>query len=155
MENKKSKTEPGASVELREINMENFRECIRLEVGEDQRGFVASNMFSLAEAKADGVSNPLAIYSGDTMVGFIMYCMEEEKGTGYIDRLMVAEGQQGCGYGRAAMGIVIDRLQNSPGCERIQTSFEPNNTLADGLYHSLGFRRNGEMVDGEMVVILM
>ncbi len=141
-------------IELREIIMENFRECIGLSVAEDQRGFVASNMYSLAEAKADGVSNPLAIYSGDTMVGFIMYCFDAESGTGYIDRLMVAADHQRHGYGRVAMAEVISRLRNTPGCLLIRTSFEPSNAVADALYHSLGFRRTGEVDDGEIVVVL-
>ncbi len=83
--------------------MANFRECIRLSVADDQRGFVAYNMYSLAEAKADGVSNPLAIYTGETMVGFIMYCFEADSGTGCIGRLMVAADHQRRGYGRSAM----------------------------------------------------
>jgi hypothetical protein len=41
-------------------------------VAEHQKGFVASNMTSLAEAKADGVSNPLAIYAGGEMVELII-----------------------------------------------------------------------------------
>jgi len=58
---------------LREITMENFHNCLDLKVNEDQKNFVASNMYSLAEAKADGVSVPLAIYDDETMVGFVMY----------------------------------------------------------------------------------
>ena len=141
-------------VELREITMDNFQECIGLTVAEDQRGFVASNMYSLAEAKADGVSVPLAIYSFDVMVGFIMYWFDAESGTGYIDRLMLATEHQGRGYGRAAMLEVIDRLRNTPGCMRIRTSFVPANAVAEGLYVSLGFRRTGEVVHGEIVVVL-
>lgn len=144
----------GPPIELREITMKNFRECIGLSVAEDQRGFVASNMYSLAEAKADGVSNPLAIYSGDTMVGFTMYCFDAESGTGYIDRLMVAADHQRRGYGRAAMAEVISRLRNTLGCLWIRTSFEPTNAVADALYHSLGFHRTGEVDDGEIVVVL-
>jgi len=45
------------TVTLREITMDNFIECIKLGVGETQKSYVASNMFSLAEAKADKVSN--------------------------------------------------------------------------------------------------
>jgi diamine N-acetyltransferase len=60
------------AVTLQDITMDNFRECIQLRVGEAQKDFVASNMYSLAEAQADKVSNPLAIYAGDEMVGFIM-----------------------------------------------------------------------------------
>ncbi|MFH1501645.1 MAG: GNAT family N-acetyltransferase [Candidatus Eisenbacteria bacterium] len=141
-------------VELREITMENFRECIRMEVAERQRGFVASNVYSLAEAKADGVSNPRAIYAGGTMVGFTMYWFDVEHGTGHIDRLMVGEGQQKRGYGRAAMSEVIRRLSRMPGCARILTSFQQDNAVADALYHSLGFRRTGDVDEGETVVAL-
>lgn len=64
------------NVTLRDVTMENFHECIKLNVREEQKNFVASNTFSLAEAKADGVSDPLAIYLDDQMVGFIMYDFE-------------------------------------------------------------------------------
>lgn len=141
-------------IELREITMENFRECIKLDVAEHQRGFVASNMYSLAEAKADGVSNPLAIYADGQMVGFTMYCFEPENNLGYIDRLMVGADYQGRGYGRAAMLEVIQRLQNTPGCQRIRTSFEPTNAIAASLYKSLGFQETGEIDEGEVVVVL-
>lgn len=141
-------------IELREITMENFRECIRLSVADSQRNFVASNMYSLAEAKADSVSNPLAIYADGQMVGFTMYCFEPENGTGYIDRLMVGAEHQGQGYGRTAMMEVIDRLQNTPDCRRIRTSFHPENEVADALYASLGFQKTGELDEGEVVTVL-
>ncbi len=139
---------------LREINMDNFHVCIRLSVAEDQRGFVASNMYSLAEAKADGVSNPLAIYADETMVGFTMFWFDAEHNLGYIDRLMVDQRYQGQGYGRYAMTEVIRRLKENPGCQRIHISFHPDNQPAESLYYSLGFRRNGEMVEGEVVMML-
>ncbi|MCP4600725.1 MAG: GNAT family N-acetyltransferase [Proteobacteria bacterium] len=141
-------------IELCEITMDNFYECIDMSVAEHQQGFVASNMYSLAEAKADGVSIPLAIYSSGVMVGFIMYNFDSESGTGYIDRLMVAAEHQRRGYGRAAMLEVISRLRNTPGCLRIRTSFDPPNTVADALYQGLGFRRTGEVDGGEIVVVL-
>jgi diamine N-acetyltransferase len=139
---------------LREISMHNFRACIALEVAEDQRGFVASNMYSLAEAKADGVSIPLGIYADDRLVGFTMYWFDTEHGLGYIDRLMVDQEHQGQGYGRFAITAVIQRLKNSPGCTKIRTSFAPENHVAEGLYQSLGFRRTGEIFEGEVVMIL-
>lgn len=146
--------DPEPRIELREITMENFRQCIRLEVADHQRGFVASNMYSLAEAKADGVSNPLAVYSGGSMVGFTMYWFDAESGTGYIDRLMVAAGHQRRGYGRATMREVIRRLRETAGCRRIRTSFEPTNEVARSLYLSLGFRETGEVDEGETVAVL-
>lgn len=139
-------------VTLREITMDNFLECIKLSVAEEQKHFVATNVFSLAEAKADGVSHPLAIYAEDRMVGFIMYDFEPKEGRGYISRLMIDTRFQGNGYGRAAMAQVIGRFTEIPECREIQTSFAPANAIAETLYLSLGFERTGEVVDGEIVV---
>ncbi len=141
-------------ISLREINMDNFHECIHLKVNENQRNFVASNMYSLAEAKADGVSVPLAIYDDDTMVGFVMYNYDEKNKMGWIDRLMVDENHQKKGYGRFAMNEVIKRLKLIDSCEKIRTSFEPNNDVAKKLYTSLGFKLTGEVCGGESVAIL-
>jgi len=139
-------------VTLRRITMDNFFECIRLDVAEHQKGFVATNVFSLAEAQADGVSNPLAIYAGEQMVGFIMYDFEPKEDRGYITRLMVDARFQSNGYGRAAMVQVIDRLQEIPECGEIQTSYAPANAVAEKLYLDLGFEPTGDSVDGETVV---
>jgi diamine N-acetyltransferase len=139
-------------VTLREITMDNFIECIKLEVTEDQKRFVATNVFSLAEAKADGVSHPLAICADDRMVGFIMFDFEPKEGRGDISRLMIDTRFQGNGYGRAAMVQVIGRFSEMPECREIQTSFVPANAIAEALYRSLGFERTGEVVDGEIVV---
>jgi diamine N-acetyltransferase len=140
------------TVTLRNITMANFRECLKLEVAEHQKGFVASNMFSLAEAKADSVSHPCAIYSGEAMVGFIMYDFEPKESRGYISRLMVDKQFQGRGYGRAAMKIVIARLTEIPDCREIQTSYAPGNAVAAKLYADLGFETTGEFVDDEAIV---
>lgn len=141
-------------MELREITMENFLECIKLSVSDMQKGFVASNMFSLAEAKADGVSVPLAIYDGDTMVGFIMYDYDEKEKTGWISRLMVDQRYQGRGHGRWAMMEVIGRLRGIEGIKIMRTSFAPENSAARKLYTSLGFKLTGEQIDGEDVCIM-
>ena len=139
-------------VTLREITNDNFIECIRLNVAEDQKDFVATNVFSLAEAKADGVSDPFAIYADDEMVGFIMYDFEPEESRGCITRLMLDARFQGKGYGRAAMRQVIDRFSQIPECKEIQTSYVPANAAAEHLYKDLDFRQTGEEIDGETIV---
>ncbi|MBE0635387.1 GNAT family N-acetyltransferase [Candidatus Bipolaricaulota bacterium] len=139
-------------VTLRDITMDNFSDCINLKVAEHQKNFVASNMYSLAEAKADGVSNPYAIYEGDQLVGFIMYDFEPKESRGYITRLMVDESFQGYGYGREAITQVIDRLKAIPACREIQTGYMPLNEVARQLYESLGFKKVGEDDDGEILI---
>jgi len=57
-------------VELRKIDKENYSECINLKVSDGQKNFVASNVYSLAQAWVFyETAYPLAIYSNNIMVG--------------------------------------------------------------------------------------
>ncbi|MCL2462252.1 MAG: GNAT family N-acetyltransferase [Defluviitaleaceae bacterium] len=138
-------------VELVEITMKNFEECLNLTVNDWQLNFVAPNCYSLSEAYADKVSVPRAIYADGVMVGFIMYDYDADKQTGFITRLMVDKNHQKNGYGREAMEIVIGRLKETPGCKYIRTSYWPDNVNAGRLYEKLGFVKTGEISGGEAV----
>ncbi|MCU0535046.1 MAG: GNAT family N-acetyltransferase [Hydrococcus sp. Prado102] len=133
-------------VHLRNITLDNFHECISLEVDKSQQKFVASNVQSLAEAKVNPDLFPLAIYDAAVagyekpqlpMVGFTMY--EITAGVGFIMRLMIAHQYQQQGYGRATMFEVIRRLKLYPEVELIATSHRRGNEVASKLYRSLGF----------------
>jgi len=132
--------------------MDNFVECIRLEVTEDQQGFVAKNVLSLAEAKADGVSQPFAIYADAQMVGFVMYDYEPKEHRGYITRLMIDQRFQGNGYGQEAMRQVIGRLRAIPACQELQTGYMPGNDAARHVYESFGFEKAAVDDDGEIIL---
>lgn len=106
---------------------------MKLKLSKDQEKFVASNMYSLAEAKADGVSIPLAIYHEDTMVGFTMYWFDEENEMGWIHRLMVDEKYQKNGFGRETMIEVIRRLKEHEKCKKIRTGYDQQNDTAGKL----------------------
>lgn len=142
------------NIELREINMANFKDCLKLELNEEQKNFMASNMFSLAEAAADKVSCPMAIYSDETMVGFVMYDYDPATKSGWITRLMVDYRYQGKGYGKYAINEVINRFKATDGCEFIKTSYVLKNKRAGRLYKSLGFNETGELIDGEKLCLI-
>ena len=60
-------------IELRKIDKTNYDDCIKLQVSGEQRKFVASNVYSLAQAWVYyETAYPFAIYADDVMVGFIM-----------------------------------------------------------------------------------
>ena len=141
-------------VTLRDINRENFRQCVKLEVNEDQKDFVAPNVFSIAQSKVEPTYNVQAVYDGEEMVGFVMYGWDEEEGCHDLARLMIDKNQQGKGYGRAATEEVIRRLRAEPGCRQIVLSVNPANTNARALYESLGFVETGRVAYGEDVMLL-
>jgi diamine N-acetyltransferase len=141
-------------ISLRSVTPHNFHEVIHLAVPEDQKGFVASNAYSLAEAGIFPHRLPLAIYAGEIPVGFLMYAYIEESQQHWIFRLMIAADEQRRGYGRAAMRLAIERMGAIPGCRQIYISYEPQNDVARKLYARLGFRINGEIIGGEEVAVL-
>mgnify|MGYP000044178988 FL=1 len=138
--------DPLNQVHLRRITLDNYEECIGLQVSEDQTGWVATNAKSLAEAYVNPTLVPLAIYDAamrgsdpppGSMVGFTMY--EVATGVGFILRLMIDQNHQRKGYGCAAMREVIRRLKLNPDVEMVATSHQRDNEAAANLYRSLGF----------------
>ena len=142
-------------IELRNITEDNYRECLDLKVSESQKDFVAPNRHSLAQAWVFYDSAyPFAIYADDIMVGFIMlgYIKEEKQYT--VWRLMIDEKFQKKGYGKAALYLGIEYLQKEFGINEVYLSYAPENAVGEALYESAGFKKTGEIEDGEIIMRL-
>ena len=136
-------------ITLKPITKENWRAAIRLEVAPEQRKFVASNVYSIAESQFEPGTVPLGIYNeADTMVGFLMY--GPYHGEMWVWRLMVDQQYQRRGYGRAAMQAIIAALRDM-GHTEVFLSHEPENTVGAQFYTSLGFEDTGRIDGGELV----
>ena len=141
-------------VSLKEIDRSNFDAVINLTVFDEQKDFVASNTYSLAQAKAQPECVPMAVYNGDTLVGFVMYCMDVEDSEYWIYRVMIDKKYQRQGLGKAAMQCVLSILQKDTAHSKVYISFEPENVGAKELYESLGFTPDGRIIYGEIVYCL-
>ena len=146
--------EGSMSITLRPITAGNWEQCVELSVEPEQKDFVSSNAYSLAQAAYEDDCVPLAMYHDETMVGFTMYWHLPGEAIYHINRLMVDEAHQQKGYGRAAMEQLITRLRAYQDCRGIDISYAPENHVAQRLYASLGFRETGEIDDGEVVALL-
>lgn len=140
-------------IELREITQDNWMQAIKLKVRDDQQGFVASNVYSIAQSKFVPTMATMAAYSGETMVGFVMFGTDPDDGSYWIWRLMVDKEHQGQGYGKAILQEVIRRFSLKPDCRSVALSFEPGNP-AQKLYERLGFVLTGEIIEDEAVARL-
>lgn len=143
------------TITLRPITRENWRECIRLKVAPEEERFVASNVGSLAQAAYETECVPQAVYADDQMVGFLMYARNPDDGEYWIYRLMVAQKEQGKGYGRAALLAGLELLRAKPDCRQVFISWDTDNERAGQLYQKLGFEKTGEIVDGEIIARLV
>ena len=156
-------------IELREITWDNFDECSCIKLSEEQKNYVASPDYSLAQAYVSSLCDekpliPFAIYSGDTVVGFAMMGYETSEENDFDDepcyfvcRFMIDEKFQGRGLGKQAMIKVLEHIRTFPHGEAglVYLSYDEDNKVARKLYKSLGFVETGEIVDDELVARLV
>lgn len=138
-------------VELRKITKENYEECLKLNVAENQKEFVSSNVHSLAQAWIYyDTAFPFAVYADNTMVGFIMLGYYEDEGYYTLWKFMIDEKYQNKGYGRKALRLGIDYLVKRFKVKEIYTAYYATNRIARNLYASVGFRETGETVGNQI-----
>lgn len=139
---------------LAEVGPENWRDCVALEVEEGQREFVATIEHYLALcAYGDLPWHPLAVRVGERVVGFVMWGIEEADGSFWIGGLVIDRKEQRKGHGRAVVEALVARAREE-GRPSVALSYNPENTVARGLYASLGFKELGEMEGDEIVARL-
>lgn len=150
------------SVILKPVTAENWRVLIKLKVREDQNGFVASNLYSIAESQfgfdyeGHWDYQAFGIYEGDTPVGFLMYALNLVRPTRqvFITRLMVDRNFQGRGYGKFGMQKMLEIFRADERIKEVCISYEPHNEVARKLYAGFGFLESGEMAGDEILAAL-
>jgi len=142
------------TVTLQKITRDNWEECIDLKVSKDQQGFIASNLYSLAEVQFLPNFEASAIYAADKMVGFTMYGLDEDDDNYWIYRIMIDEKYQANGYGTKALLQVIENIKVKPNAKEIIIGYNPDNIEAERTYLRAGFQPNGVAPWGEKIVRL-
>jgi diamine N-acetyltransferase len=143
-------------VELRPVTPENFYACVDMTVRPEQRGFVAPNRNSLAEAYVHPAAEPRLIYRDDEPVGFVMFhpIDPERPADGHgIVRFMLDQRYQGQGLARPALRAALDWIRREHHVDRVRLSVVPENERARALYRAEGFQETGEMDHGEVVMV--
>jgi diamine N-acetyltransferase len=139
---------------IREITTQNYDQVINLRTRADQT-HVATNAESMAEAARDPDDKPIAIYDGETPVGFVMYSLDHEGKFLWISRFMIDKDFQGKGYGRATLELLKQIAMDDPGIIKLALSTEKDNTEGIAFYTKFGFKDTGRTLhdeeDGEEV----
>jgi diamine N-acetyltransferase len=147
---------------LEEVTPGNFETATGIRVRPEQEFAVSPVMQSLAEAYVHpaGVAWPRLIVDGDRTVGFLMAFLDIDwraDGGSVVRsglwRLNIAADAQGQGYGRFAVESVAAELRRRGAKELYVTWHEGADGPAE-FYLRLGFRRTGELSDGETVGVL-
>lgn len=143
---------------LKEVNKDNWHECVRLKVAENQKNFVAANAYSLAQSKYKPNCLPYCIYDDNVMIGFVMFTIDKDDENGkeefWICRFMIDEKFQGKGYGKASMTKIIEYIRSNYNYGEVYLSEVPENERAKKLYLNYGFKFTGAVEYGEEVMVL-
>lgn len=131
-------------VQIRPVTKHNLEEVLSLRVSDDQAGYVSTTAESLAQAYIyQETAFPFAVYSDGEIVGFIMMGYYEEKKYYTLWKLLIDRNCQRRGYGKAALLLGIQFLKKRFQANEIYTGVIPGNSVAKGLYESLGFTETG------------
>lgn len=136
------------------ITEKNFDALMAMKRPEGE-AYVSSNAYSLAQAwlyRAEGDVFPFAIHDGETPVGFCMLDDAREEEVLVIWRLMFPEENTGKGYGSQTIRMVADLARRSGIYRKLVIQVVPENTRARHVYEKAGFRPNGTITNGEIVM---
>ncbi|MER5781997.1 GNAT family N-acetyltransferase [Streptomyces mobaraensis] len=134
------------------VTVDTYEAVIALDVGPGQRGFVAPNVRSLADAWAYPTADPLALLHSSELIGFaLLHPSEDDPGTVSLSRYMIDQRFQGRRLGHAGLAAVLDRAR-AAGHTRMRLSVVPGNHVAFRLCRAAGFGETGDLDDGEIVL---
>lgn len=137
-----------------EVNEQNWRECIKLEVADEEKHFVDRNVFAIAEWKFEPENIIRAIYSDSVLVGMLAYYYHDGSyGEFYwLYHLMIETRHQGNGIGQSAVKLAVEEMRGL-GAKDIVTSHHRDNVRVKHIYEKLGFQANG-LEGGDPFLIL-
>lgn len=139
-------------ISLRLIDQNNWEECINLKLKPEQQGFIASNLYSIAESKFSPQLEIKSIYCEEKLIGFAMYGIDSDDQNYWIYRFMIDERFQGQGYGKIAMKLIIEDIRRRDDCtDVIWLGYQLENEQGRRLYASVGFEEVGMASWGEML----
>lgn len=139
------------AVRLVPLTRENVEAVGALDVAPAQRRFVASNLWTMAEALVHpGEAWLRVVVNGAEPVGFIAIHTPLREGTVYLWRMMIGARWQGRGFGSAALAQIRTELRSWPGVRGLRVSFVDAQGGPEAFYGRAGFRRTGRIVEGEV-----
>ncbi len=141
-------------VHLVPITRENWQACCELSLPAEQQDFVASNLYSIAEAQFYPTMQVRAVMTqANTLVGLAVYGISPNTGQYRVARLMIDQAFQGQGYGRAAMHAILAEAAALETVDQVWLSYRLHNQTARYLYQTLGFEEQSCDSEGRIVAM--
>ncbi len=145
------------AIALRPITEDNYIDAFNLKLRDGQERFVSHPIRSLAQAYVyRDQCQPFGIYSGEMMVGYVMVIYDRDVPEYDIWHMMIDGSQQGNGFGKAALELVLEYIKGKPFGDsgRVALTCNKDNPAALNLYKSFRFELTGGEDDDEVELAL-
>lgn len=141
-------------IQFKDVTTDNFWECISLEVLKEQSEFVTTNAVSIAQSKVQPECITQVIYDETLMVGFLMYCIDEDDSEYWIYRMMIDHKFQSKGYGHKSLELLLEQIKKDTSRNKIFLGVHLESIAAVKLYKRFGFEFNGQVFGSEHIMRL-
>lgn len=145
------------NITLQPVTEDNFLDIFALKLGQGQEAYVSHPIRSLAQAYVYRTQcQPFGIFADDKAVGYVMVIYDYDIPEYDVWHMMIDTSQQGHGYGKAAMYLVLDYIRSKPfgDSNRVALTCNRDNPTALHLYQSLGFAPTGAEDEDEVELAL-
>lgn len=146
-------------ISLRAVTADNFDIISELPLLPQQRDYLASNDYSIAQASFHPTTmHTRAVYDDEEVIGFLMFVSpddEDPPGHYQIWRFMIDHRRQGQGHGRIALALALAQIRARPDARSIEICYKPGNANAKQFYASMGFVEKGmDADDNDMLAVI-
>ena len=123
------------------VDIDNETGVDSLEVAENQQSYVCNSLVMLARAWLHRKLRPRVfnVYDGETAVGMGMYLDDPEKNAYDFCQLFIDKRYQGKGYGKAAVGLVLDAMREDRKYQKVSMCYIEGNDASRKLFEQFGF----------------
>ena len=138
-----------------ELTADNIEAVLAVTPRPEQLRHVNPVAWYVAMAAYEGVWQPVALVGdGDEVVGFAQWAWDDSDSTYTLGGVVLDARHQGRGLGRALLDALVAHVRAQPRPGTVVLTVHDDNERARGLYRRYGFVETGEVLDGELVMVL-
>ena len=138
-----------------ELSADNVEAVLAVTPRPEQLRHVNPVSWYVARSAYQDVWHPVGLATEDgRVVAFAEWAFDDSDSTYALGGIVVDHRHQGRGLGRAVLDALVShvRTQSRPGT--VVLTVHDDNEVARGLYRRYGFVETGDVIDGELVMVL-
>ena len=138
-----------------DVSADNVEAVLAVTPRPEQLRHVNPVSWYVARSAYQDVWHPVGLATEDgEVVAFAEWAYDDSDSTYALGGIVVDQRHQGRGLGRAVLDALVAHVRSQPQPGAVVLTVHDDNEVARGLYARYGFVETGEVLDGELVMVL-